>query len=81
MTTPIHLEPGGTPIDELDGPLGLNGGDGSIDVLGDDISTVEETTCHILSVTRIAFHLKSYDNWSYYERGEGRKESGDRKRE
>merc|ERR1712149_96660 len=28
------------PVDELDGTLGLDGGDGSIDVLGDDITTV-----------------------------------------
>jgi len=56
LVVDADLEPSGTPIDKLDGPLGLDGGDGSIDVLGDDISTKEETTCHVLSVTRITFH-------------------------
>merc|ERR1711982_168416 len=31
------LETGGRPVDELDGPLGLDGGNGGVDILGDDI--------------------------------------------
>ena len=54
-----YLETSRTPVDELDGSLGLDGGNGGIDILGDDISTVEETTGHVLSVTGIALnHLK-----------------------
>ena len=34
------LESGGAPVDELDGALGLDGGNGSVDVLGDDVTTV-----------------------------------------
>ena len=35
------LETGRTPVDELDGAFGLDDADGSVDVLGDDITTVE----------------------------------------
>jgi len=48
------LEAGGGPVDELDGALGLDGSDGGVDVLGDDITTVHEAAGHVLSVTRIA---------------------------
>ena len=52
------LEPGGTPVDELDGPLGLDGGDGSVDVLGDDVTTVQHAAGHVLPVTWVALdHL------------------------
>ena len=36
-----HLETSRTPVDELDSPLGLDVADGSIDILGDDISSVQ----------------------------------------
>ena len=48
------LEPGGAPIHELDGPLGLDGGNGSVDILGHDVSTVHEAAGHVLSVAGIA---------------------------
>jgi len=48
------LEASGTPVDELDGPLGLDGGDGEVDVLGDDITAVHEAARHVLAVARIA---------------------------
>jgi len=48
------FESGRAPVDELDGPLGLDGGDSGVDVLGDDISTVHEAACHVLSVPRVA---------------------------
>merc|ERR1711976_144278 len=34
------LETSWAPIDELDGSLGLNGSDGSVHILGDDITSV-----------------------------------------
>ena len=53
-----NLESGGAPIDELDGLLGLDGGNGSVDVLGNNITTVEQAAGHVLSVTRITLdHL------------------------
>merc|ERR1711981_1030745 len=48
------LETGGAPVDELDGPLGLDGGDSGVDILGDDITSVHEAACHVLAVTGIA---------------------------
>ena len=34
------LEASGAPVDELDGPLGLDGSDSSVDIFRDDITTV-----------------------------------------
>jgi len=47
------LETGRAPVDELDGALGLDGGNGGVDVLRDDITTVHHTGGHVLTVTRI----------------------------
>ena len=44
-----NLEPCRTPVHELDGTLGLDGGDGSIDILWDNISTVKKAAGHILA--------------------------------
>ena len=53
-----YLEASWTPVDKLDGPLGLDGRDGSVDILGDDVTTVEEAAGHVLAVPRIALdHL------------------------
>jgi len=41
------------PVNELDGSLGLNGGDGGVDILGDDITSVHEATGHVLSVSGV----------------------------
>ena len=58
LVVDADLEPGGTPVDELDGPLGLDGGNGSVDVLGHDITTVQHAAGHVLSVTWVALdHL------------------------
>ena len=40
------LEAGRGPVDELDGALGLDGGDGRVDVLGDDVAAVHEADWH-----------------------------------
>jgi len=50
------LESGGAPVDELDGPLGLDGGNGSVDVLGDDITSVHEAASHVLSVPGVTLN-------------------------
>ena len=47
------LESSRTPVDELNRALGLDGGNSGVDILGDNISTVHETACHVLSVARI----------------------------
>merc|ERR1719273_2775384 len=48
------LETSGAPVDELDGSLGLDGGDSGVDILGDDITSVHEAASHVLSVAGIA---------------------------
>jgi len=48
------LETSWAPVDELDGSLGLDGGDSGVDILGDDITSVHEAASHVLSVARIA---------------------------
>ena len=56
LVVDADLKASGTPVDELDGPLGLDGGDGGVDVLGDDVNTVQHAAVHVLAVTGIALH-------------------------
>ena len=44
-----YLESCWDPVNKLDGSLGLDGLDGSIDVLGDGVSSVQHNTGHVLS--------------------------------
>ena len=50
MVVDPTLEPCGAPVHELDGPLGLDGGNSGVDILRDDISSVHEAASHVLSV-------------------------------
>jgi len=56
LVVDANLEASWAPVDELDGALGLDGGDGGVDVFGDDISSVQEATRHVFAVARVAFH-------------------------
>ncbi|MFS7938520.1 hypothetical protein Hanom_Chr05g00440661 [Helianthus anomalus] len=47
------LETSRTPVNKLDGPLGLDGCNRSIHILGDNITTVHQTASHVLAVTRV----------------------------
>ena len=52
------LESGGAPIDELNGTLGLDGGNGGLHILRHDITAVQQAASHVFSFTRIGFdHL------------------------
>merc|ERR1719481_2103234 len=44
------------PVHELNTTFRFNGGDGSVDVLGDNISPVEEAAGHVLAVPGVTFH-------------------------
>jgi len=55
------LEAGWAPIDELDGSLGLDGGNGSVDVLGDDITSVHHAAGHVFTVSWVA--LGHHGSW------------------
>lgn len=50
------LESSWAPVDELDGSLGLDGGDGGVDILGDDISSVHEAASHVFSVSWVTLN-------------------------
>ena len=41
LVSKTYLETSRAPIDKLDGPLGLDDTDGSIDIFGDNITTVQ----------------------------------------
>ena len=48
------LEASRAPVDELDSSLGLDGGDGGVDILGDDITSEHEAARHVLAVAGVA---------------------------
>jgi len=48
------LESGGAPVDELHSALGLDGGNGGVDILGDNVSAEHHAASHVLSVARVA---------------------------
>ena len=56
LVADANLEPGRAPIDKLDGPFGLQRRDGGVDVVGNDISPVQEAGRHVLAVAGITFH-------------------------
>jgi len=43
------------PVDELDGSLGLDGGNGGVDVLGDNVTSVHHTTGHVFTMSGVTF--------------------------
>lgn len=58
LVADTELEASRAPVDELDGALGLEGGHGTVGLLGDDITTVEQTGGHVLSVAGVTLdHL------------------------
>jgi hypothetical protein len=55
------LEAGRAPVNELDGTLGLDGGNGGIDVLWHNITTVHQAAGHVFTVARVA--LGHHGGW------------------
>ncbi len=51
-----ELETGRAPVNELDGALGLECCDGAMGILGDDISSVQQASGHVLAVAGITLH-------------------------
>ena len=56
LVVDADLEAGWTPVYKLNRPLGLDGCDGSIDILWDHVSSVEHAAGHVLAVARVALH-------------------------
>jgi len=54
LVVDTDLETGRAPVDELDGALGLDGSNSSVDILGDDITTVHHAASHVLAVAGVA---------------------------
>jgi len=63
------------PIDELDSSLGLDGGNSSIHILGDDVSSVHKTASHVFTMSWIAFshhgcrfegRVGDFSNWQLF---------------
>jgi hypothetical protein len=48
------LETSGAPVNELDGSLGLDGGNGGVDVFGDNVTSVEHGAGHVFAVAGVA---------------------------
>merc|ERR1712070_482808 len=55
------LETGWAPVDELNGSLGLDGGDGGVDILWNDITSVHEAAGHVFTVSWVA--LGHHSGW------------------
>ena len=56
LVVDTDLEAGRAPVDELDGALGLDGGNGGADILRDDITAVEKGAGHVLAVAWVALN-------------------------
>ena len=56
LVVDTNFETSGTPVNELDCTFGLDGSNGSIYILRDNITTEKETASHVLAMSRIAFH-------------------------
>ena len=49
LVVDTDLETGWAPVDELDGSFGFDGSDGGVDVLGDNVSTVQHAAGHVFT--------------------------------
>lgn len=56
LVVDTDLETSRTPVHKLNCPLGLDGGNSSIDVLGDDIASVQHAASHVLAVPGVALN-------------------------
>lgn len=56
LVADTDLETSWAPVNELDGALGLECGDSSVDILGNDITAVQQAGSHVLSVAGVALH-------------------------
>merc|ERR1719239_1281809 len=58
LVVDANLEASGAPVHKLDAPLGLDGGNGGVDILWNHVAPVEHTAGHVLAVTGVALdHL------------------------
>uniref|UniRef100_A0A8C0DNB3 Tubulin alpha 1a n=1 Tax=Balaenoptera musculus TaxID=9771 RepID=A0A8C0DNB3_BALMU len=51
-----NFEASGAPVHKLDTALGLDGGNGSIDIFGNHVATVQQAASHVFTMARVTFH-------------------------
>jgi hypothetical protein len=56
LVADTDLEASWTPVNELNGTLGLEGCNSGVDILWYNITTVQQACCHVLSVTWVTLH-------------------------
>lgn len=56
LVADTELEASRAPVDELDGALGLQGGDSSVGIVGNDVATVQQAGGHVLAVAGVTLH-------------------------
>jgi len=54
LVVDTSLETSGAPINELNGSLGLDGGNSGIDILRDDITSVHHAAGHVFTMSGVA---------------------------
>src|SRR4051812_27798747 len=58
LVADTKLETSRAPVDKLNGALGLERGDSSVSVVGNDVTTVQQAGSHVLAVTGVTLdHL------------------------
>merc|ERR1719158_1016932 len=55
LVVDADLKSSGTPVDKLDAALALDGGNGGVHILGDDVAAVQHTAGHVLAMSWVAF--------------------------
>ena len=56
LVVDADLETSWTPVNELDGTLGLDRCNGGVHIFGDDVTAIQQTARHVLALAGIAFH-------------------------
>jgi hypothetical protein len=56
LVADTNLESSWAPVNELNSALGLESSDSSVDIVGDNISTVQEAGSHVFAVAGVALH-------------------------
>merc|ERR1712194_400354 len=62
------LETSWTPVDELNCTLGLDSSNSRVNVFGNYISAVHQTTGHVFAMTRVTLH--HHGGWFKYRHGD-----------
>jgi len=58
LVADTKLETSRAPVDELNGPLGLEVGNRSVGIVGNDVAAIQQASSHVLAVTWVALdHL------------------------